>query len=145
MDLTGARNVQLPFSSAFATACYKSCEKAMDVLMYTFTMTAALALEDTSLHSPSSYWSPGHRTQHAMVTLLSFPIRTVGRTKPNEATGKTAAVCSRVLWAPHAIRFYPVDSLVLQNHQNIKVLCWTRLLKNNSQLLYTAPAGNNFV
>lgn len=65
MDLTGARNLQLPFSSAFATACYKSCEKAMDVLMYTFTIRAALVLEDTSLHSPSSYWSPGYRTQSA--------------------------------------------------------------------------------
>lgn len=65
MDLTGATNLQPPFSSAFATACYKSSEKAMDVLTYTFTITAALILKDTSLHSPSSYWSPGHRTQSA--------------------------------------------------------------------------------
>lgn len=65
MDLTGATNLQPPFSSAFATACHKSCEKAMDMLMYTFTTTAAFILEDTSLNSPSPYWSPGHRTQSA--------------------------------------------------------------------------------
>lgn len=37
----------------------------MDVLMCTFTITAALTLEDTSLCSPSSYWSTGHPTRSA--------------------------------------------------------------------------------
>lgn len=134
MDLTGATSSQPPFSSAFATACGKSHEKAVDMLTYTFIITAALILQDTSLFSPSSYWSPRHRTQSPRSGHAHVFSNTNCGLNPRPVRPLERLLLSAVKFCKHLMQsdFILFIRLFSKIHQN---MYWACLLKNSRQHL----------